>query len=654
MRNEYSTNRKAPSNSYAYDTIHPMQTFGELLNEYMKRTGISDSELARSIGVQRQTIFRWKEGTVARPRVREDVLHCATRLRLSPEERDLLLLAAGFPPENLATIQPEGQPPINVSSENIPIQSFETTSAMPAQTFASQSQSAKSEFVASETLRPKTAEVSARATPSQWRFLKKGWVGIVGLLLVAILFPLSRWLDNPDTQVTPTPVTVIIDTPPTPTQAPTPPPTATIEQARDGEALILIAEFDNFTGNQGYNIAGRLQEMLMDEVRNNGLKNVRALPLTQNIRSEATAKNILTQSKAALVIWGEYDSGRVVIRYADRNSQRKVEQTLQSVDQLPVVINNDTPKEVKALALATLGQIYRRGGDQQKAKDVLSLALALNPEAKDIRARSLFYLARIIEDEAISQSSKNLLDQTIDTYTELIELNPQPDKDWINVWYNRGHAYYNRSQMASKGSAELLEDLSAAIADYDRAIQILPAYWQALLNRGTAFYDRKKAGDLEKAIADFEAAMAIAPNESSPYFMHGLALLRQSKNDKWEDDFLKVQQMLPNDVNIHVALCWGYVVSNQFDKAKTECEMVRQLSDDDPQHADLQAILLAQNGDLEAATAEASRHLDWIKTQSPQLFENYNGSIVEAWIAQLEDGKNPFDAAMIDRLRLGE
>ena len=68
-----------------------MQTFGELLTEYMRRTGISDSELARSIGVQRQTIFRWKEGSVARPRIREDVLHCATRLRLSPEERDLLL-----------------------------------------------------------------------------------------------------------------------------------------------------------------------------------------------------------------------------------------------------------------------------------------------------------------------------------------------------------------------------------------------------------------------------------------------------------------------------------------------------------------------------------------------------------------------------------
>ena len=65
-----------------------LPTFGKLLSEYMSRSGISDSELARSIGVRRQTIFRWKEGLVERPRAREDVLQCAKKLRLSDEERD--------------------------------------------------------------------------------------------------------------------------------------------------------------------------------------------------------------------------------------------------------------------------------------------------------------------------------------------------------------------------------------------------------------------------------------------------------------------------------------------------------------------------------------------------------------------------------------
>jgi DNA-binding XRE family transcriptional regulator len=75
-----------------------MRTFAQLLTQYTARIGVTDAELARAVGVQRQTILRWKEGLVARPRSAEDVLHCSSKLRLTPEERDELLMAAGFPP----------------------------------------------------------------------------------------------------------------------------------------------------------------------------------------------------------------------------------------------------------------------------------------------------------------------------------------------------------------------------------------------------------------------------------------------------------------------------------------------------------------------------------------------------------------------------
>src|SRR5947199_2373975 len=81
-----------------------MQTFAQLLTMYMLRTGVSDSELARTLGVSRQTIFRWKEGHTARPRSRDDVLRCAAKLRLNAEERDGLLLAAGFQPEMVPAV----------------------------------------------------------------------------------------------------------------------------------------------------------------------------------------------------------------------------------------------------------------------------------------------------------------------------------------------------------------------------------------------------------------------------------------------------------------------------------------------------------------------------------------------------------------------
>ena len=79
-----------------------MKTFAELLSLYVRRAGITDSELARAIRVSRQTVFRWREGLISRPNNREDVLAISNKLRLSPEEKDTLLLSAGFRPEDVA------------------------------------------------------------------------------------------------------------------------------------------------------------------------------------------------------------------------------------------------------------------------------------------------------------------------------------------------------------------------------------------------------------------------------------------------------------------------------------------------------------------------------------------------------------------------
>lgn len=75
-----------------------METFSQLLNQYIQRIGISDAELSRTLGVSRQTIFRWREGLTTRPRRRDDLLTLAEKLRLTAAETDGLLLAAGFRP----------------------------------------------------------------------------------------------------------------------------------------------------------------------------------------------------------------------------------------------------------------------------------------------------------------------------------------------------------------------------------------------------------------------------------------------------------------------------------------------------------------------------------------------------------------------------
>ena len=55
-------------------------------------------------------------------------------------------------------------------------------------------------------------------------------------------------------------------------------------------------------------------------------------------------------------------------------------------------------------------------------------------------------------------------------------------------------------------------DLSRAIADYDRAIQLNPAFADAYNNRGAAFRGK---GDLDRAIADYRAALRVNPRDET-------------------------------------------------------------------------------------------------------------------------------------------
>ena len=96
------------------------------------------------------------------------------------------------------------------------------------------------------------------------------------------------------------------------------------------------------------------------------------------------------------------------------------------------------------------------------------------------------------------------------------------------------------------------------------------------------------------------------------------------------------------------------LVTDRIEPAVAECERVRVASENAAENADLQGILLAQSGKLEQAELELKRHLEWLKTRPPQLYERLNGLLVEQWISDLETGKNPFDKAVLEQLRKGE
>ncbi len=595
-----------------------MPTFSELLRDYIERTGISDSELARSVGVRRQTIFRWKEGLVARPRHRDDVLRVAKRLRLSDDERDGLLLAAGFPPENVDFV-----PVKPVSSDDVVGEQSVSEQLVSEQLVSEQpvSEQSISESVAGEKIDDQAISNKQYATespseprtiwPSRWPRL--AWIGLAALLVllgVAVAPVLRATLTAEDE--------------------------ASAIRAAEGETLLLVAQFVGYV-EDSFNVAGRIDEALVSQIEAAGLADVRATAWPRTLTSASAAKTVLRETGATLIIWGEYDSGRVRVNFTlDEENNPTWERLLTAQDDLPTVINVDVPQQVQALALITLGRLYRSQDDYERAIAAFQRALVLEIGDKETTAAVYALLGSV--HERLTPADAN---QAVEAYSQAISLNPM----LTLARYNRGTIFLNR-YLAQPGDTA---DLDRAIADFTRTISMNSGYAPAYLNRGTAYYDRKEPGDLEAAIDDLTRAIELDNSLFRAYYNRALARIRLDEAG-WRDDLTKVLALSPDFALAYNALCWGNALDQQPEQALPHCnEAVAR--DETGASRDSRGIIYAQLGRTDEAIAELEAYVAWLKTLSPEFYESYNGPLVEGWIASLEASENPFDEETLATLR---
>ncbi|HRW08096.1 MAG TPA: hypothetical protein P5121_23500, partial [Caldilineaceae bacterium] len=595
-------------------------TFAALLSEHLTRAGISDTELARSIGVRRQTVFRWKEGLVERPRSREDVLRCAQKLRLTAEERDLLLLAAGFAPEELSTeILREALPseegatttdeddPNSVDEPDAGNDEEESTEDNGAPIVEQGTPATRTEPVVSNTpmhemasdALPRGASDMAvtvpPATPSRWLatvragLLTNTRYGALGVLAVLGLFVLLVWRTLP-ARITPAepvatePVVQMTLNPPRATATAAFP--ANYPTAESGAMLLIVAPFDGYTVNEQYNVAGRIQEALATEIANAGLISTTIEIWPEQIRSESYLREVLSASQATLVIWGEYDSGRVRVNLngpTDIAQQRDFE--LSSPTELITTITNTLPKEIRILALVTLGRLLRNQGEPVAAATALSRALSLEPGDAKTRALINFYLGHLAE------GSRDLrgLNQAIDYYTRALAENPL----LYDAQYNLGTVYLNRSYLYPADDGKIRSDLDSAIEALSTVIGVRPASLPSHFNRGVARYERQQGTDLADAYDDFSYVIAVDAKNSRAYFHRALTTIRSGEGQHWVADFEQTLALAPTYYPAHNGLCWGYALAQEPEKALSHCdEAVAQ----DPTGAsrDSRAIVYAQ------------------------------------------------------------
>ena len=628
-----------------------MQTFAELLTLYMERTGIGDAELARRIPVSRPTLIRWKEGVTTRPRYREDVLRCAELLRLTQPETDEFLQAAGFSPETAPALV-DADPPDGLEDE---------------------------------APQPVWVDVPPSPTQRRRRVLVVGAVvalAVVGTVAaIALAMSLRGGTDYPE--------------------------------AVDGESLIVIAPFVNYTGGQqGYNVLGRLQHEIDSEVSAARLSGVRTVEWPEEIASESNAEAAGRRSDAVIVIWGEYDSGRVMARFTTPRVQstqldRQVVDIASSPSELPATINADLTEQVRYVALLTLGQLYLGQGEHDLAKTVLIHASDSNPTDPAALANIRYLLGR-------SYLGGNLadFDEAVWLFTQVLAVRPRS----VEALNSRALAYLERARAGDVDRAidDLAQaatvnpghaatyvnlaaahvergtdvDLDRAVAELTEALEIQPGYASAYVNRAGAYVARDNSGDLDRAFEDVEAALdgdpdlapahvargnahlarrgegdlasaledysraiELDPNSPTAYFNRGLVY---SELENWSaslSDLRWAQALGPNNVVFNRVLCWQMAVSGSPGDALPVCERAV-AHDPTSQSREARGVAYALTGRNDEAVEDLAAFLEWVGASPKDSCRDLYWQSRESWIDELRSGNDPFDPATLRELRI--
>ncbi len=603
-----------------------MKTFAQLLSEYIIRLGISDAELARTIGVRRQTIFRWREGVTARPRHRDDVLRLAEKLRLTPEERDELLLSAGFAPQSSETLGETESPPAEArpSSKHPRVVAEEAAGPLEA---ADQS--------------PTTDVAVTNESQPRWRRQPMVMGGVVLLFLVVGLGILGATLlrygkDLPDPRVSPTVSLVQLD-------GGTTPGVDRPASAQVGETLILITNFVNYAGEQiGYNIAGRLAEALEREVEAAELENIRVAVWTEPIATHRLALQAGQAVSATLIIYGEYDAGRVVAQFAHPAAEESfveggVLHEVTDLQALSAAINGELPQQVRSLALLTLGQIYIQQGQSDQARQVLQQAHRNLKGSSQVDERTWGTLNFFL-GIAYHQSEPPQPEAAIMAYTEALKVRP----GLISARLNRSSTYLTR-----RGPG----DLELALVDADEVIRLAPDWAVAYSNRASILMALGEDDYLARAEEDLNQALKLDSTLAAAYINRAILQFRQGQTSEvWRPDVDRALALEPEQAAAYNMLCWGYAVEAQADQALPYCEQAIAL-DQHPSFIDSRGLAQALLDNYPAAIADFETFIAWLEAEPPSEARDTTLAQRRAWVEALQAGENPFTPEVLAALR---
>src|SRR6202451_3394482 len=108
-----------------------------------------------------------------------------------------------------------------------------------------------------------------------------------------------------------------------------------------------------------------------------------------------------------------------------------------------------------------------------------------------------------------------------------------------STWPDHAVAYYNRANML-----HALDRFDEALASYDRALALRPAYAEVLINRGVTLHALARFVD---ALASYDAAVVLWPGSDAAFANRGMALHALKRFDEALASFDRALALRPDN-----------------------------------------------------------------------------------------------------------
>lgn len=258
-----------------------------------------------------------------------------------------------------------------------------------------------------------------------------------------------------------------------------------------------------------------------------------------------------------------------------------------------------------------------------------------------------------------AKSWLNLMREAIQDYDKAIELNPR----YAKAYENRGKAYGslgNNVQAAAdlhlaakinssnQGADKVIEEaealtkrgeISKALALYNQAAELYPDNQFIFVNRGNIYNNHFR--DYDAAIADYNKTLELNPKFSWPYLNRAIALGRLKRWDEAIVDYGRALEIDQNYAAAYNGRAWSYCQIGKFEEAVVDADRAIKLKPNEANFYDTRATAYIGLKHYEDALADLNTAIKL----SPEGWIYYNRGELYRLMGNEAKAKADFDKA---------